>query len=274
MYPNPEIFGITIGWYSTFHWLGVLAAVLFSVWYYNKHKPFNISATQFVGLIAVLYITLMFGGRLAGFDEAFLKNGTFPNWSLLFEGPAAGQFRWCGSLLLTVLLLPILSKKILRIKQSNQLLDLLAMAFCMLTIFTKQGCQFSGDGCYGTVTNLPWGMHYPYGAAPNIFPVHPTPIYDSLFHAILFVLLLWYNAKRKHKAGQTALIYFVGVSVFYILLEFIRLNPEVALGITLPQLVYFLIIISSVQYFLQPKSVQLFKTSKNMKERAAETTWF
>jgi len=274
MYPNPEIFGITIGWYSTFHWLGVLVAFAFSIWYYSKYKPFNINVAQFAGLMVVLYITLMFGGRLAGFGEAFLKNGTIPNWSLLFAGPAAGQFRWCGSLLLTILLLPVFSKKILRIKQSNNLLDLLAMAFCALTIFTKQGCQFSGDGCYGVVTSLPWGMFYPYGASPNIFPVHPTPIYDSLFHLVFFVFLLWYDGKRKKQSGQTAFIYFVGASIFYILLELIRLNPEVAFGITLPQLVYALIIISSAQYFLQPRSFKIFESPKSIGEKAAEPTWF
>ncbi len=274
MYPNPEIFGYTISWYSSFHWLGVLVAFVFSIWYYKKHQQLNINIAQFVGLVGVLYIILMIGGRLAGLAEAWLKTGTLPALSILFEGPWAGKFRWCGSLLFTIILLPVLSQKVLRIKQSNYLLDLLALAFCALTIFTKQGCQFSGDGCYGIVTDLPWGMFYPYGAAPNLLPVHPTPIYDSLFHVGFFIFLCCYDGRRKKQAGETAFIYFVGVSIFYILLECIRLNPEVAFGITLPQLVYALIILSSVQYFLQAQSFKIFESSKNIGDKAAEPTWF
>jgi len=274
MYPNPEIFGYTISWYSSFHWLGVAVAFIFAIWYYQKNTTLRLNWKQFVGLLATLYVTIILGGRLVGLAEAWLKTGMLPHWSILYQAPSAGQLRWGGSMLLTLILLPIISKKILNIKLTNKLLDLVAMAFCVLTIFTKQGCQFSGDGCYGIVTNLLWGMHYPYGAAPNIFPVHPTPIYDSLFHAAFFGFLLWYDGRRKQQNIQTAFIYFVGASAFYILLECIRLNPEVGFGIKLPQLVYFLIIICSFQYFLKPKALQIFESPKNIQEKVAEPTWF
>lgn len=274
MYPNLEIFGFTISWYSSFHLLGVLIAFIFAFWYYQKNTTLQLNGKQFIGLLITLYITIMLGGRLVSFVETWQKTGIFPHWSMLYQGPSAGQLRWSGSMLLSILLLPIISKKILKIKLTDKLLDLIAMAFCVLTIFTKQGCQFSGDGCYGIVTNLPWGMHYPYGAAPNIFPVHPTPIYDSLFHAIFFIFLFWYDGKRKQQNGQTAFIYFTGASAFYMLLECIRLNPEIGFGITLPQLVYMLIIMCSYYYFSKAQSFKIFHHTKNIEKQAAEPTWF
>lgn len=275
MYPNPEIFGFTLSWYSLFHWLGVAAAVLFILWYYIKSKTLKINIWQAAGVVIVLYATLMFGGRLVGLAEAWLKTGSLPHWTVFLQGPSAGQFRWCGSLLLTLLLFPVAAKKLLKIKPTWQLFDMLAMSFCAMTIFTKQGCQFSGDGCYGIVTNLPWGMYYPYGAAPNIFPVHPTPIYDSVFHILFFVALLWWDIKRKQHKGETTIIYFVGAAVFYILLELVRINPVVAYSITLPQLVYFLILLACCWYGSQKKNKCLINSKKrSLEERLAEPTWF
>lgn len=150
---------------------------------------------------------------------------------------------------MVLLFLPVISKKLLRIQNFNTFFDMLVLSFCVLTVFTKQACQFSGDGCYGIATTLPWGMYYPYGVAPNILPVHPTPIYDSLFHLIFFIVLLYWDTNRKKIAGQISKIYFIFVPIFYILLEVIRLNPVVAYGITLPQVVYTLILLSVIPIF-------------------------
>lgn len=251
MYPNPEIFGLSLSWYNLFHWLGVLAATIFIVIYYRKQKTMNLQIVQWLGLIVTLYVCLMFGGRLVGVIETYLRTNTFPDLKIFLEDPSAGHFRWCGSLLFTILLLPKISSSILKTKTPFALLDILALAFCLLTIFTKQGCQFSGDGCYGIVTDSIFGMYYPYGIAPNILPVHPTPIYDSLFHVVFFITLLWWNNTRKKYNGQIALLYFMGASIFYIVLEIIRTNPVVFWQITLPQLVYVLVLIGSSAYYRQ-----------------------
>jgi len=259
MYPNPEIFGTSLSWYNLFHGLGVLAAILFIIISYRKQKTIQLQITQWMGLVLALYVCMMFGGRLVGVIETYLRINTFPDLNIFWQGPAAGHFRWCGSLLLTILLLPKILTSILKIKTPFALLDILALAFCLLTIFTKQGCQFSGDGCYGIVTDSIFGMYYPYGIAPNILPVHPTPIYDSLFHLVFFVILLWWNKTQQKFNGQTALFYFAGVSLFYIALEILRTNPVVFWQITLPQLVYGLVLLVSGSYYwlVLPKETNL-----------------
>jgi len=250
MLPNIEFLDITVQWYSFFHWLGVVTASIFGLWYYRKAK-FNLSIIQIVGFLFLLYL-MMIGGRTIGFIETYMKQGHFPNISVFFAGTAIGNFRWCGSMLAILLFMPVLSRKVLKIKEFNVLFDMLVLCFCILTIFTKQGCQFSGDGCYGVATTLSWGMYYPYGSAPNILPVHPTPIYDSLFHLIFFVLLFRWDKTQKKVAGQTSRIYFITVPIFYILLELIRLNPVLMYGITLPQMIYVLILFSSMLIFRLP----------------------
>ena len=44
----------------------------------------------------------------------------------------------------------------------------------------RVGCQLSGDGDYGTQSDLPWAMAYPDGTVPTTDEVHPTPIYETL----------------------------------------------------------------------------------------------
>ena len=270
MLPNPHIFGIQLDWYTFFPKVGVFFTLVFGLWYYFKKAAFRLSFTQFIGLLLLLYVIMIGIGRVVGMFEFFLTEGYFPGPAFFLGEPSAGGFRWCGSLLGILLFFPFLSKKILRIQTFNSLLDLLVLCFCVFTVFIKQACQLSGDGCYGLPTSWPMGMFYPYGNAPNIIPVHPTPVYDSLFHLLFFIWLLNWDLKRKKKPGLTAKIYFLIIPIFYILLEIIRNNPVIVYDITLPQLVYGLIILMSIPIFKkllkkEPEKVVLQKPNSNHK---------
>ena len=50
----------------------------------------------------------------------------------------------------------------------------------------KLGCFFSGDGCYGGPTNLPWGMSFPNGLNPTRKFVHPAPLYEFIISFSIF----------------------------------------------------------------------------------------
>ncbi len=56
----------------------------------------------------------------------------------------------------------------------------------------KLGCFFSGDGCYGGPTNVPWGMSFPNGLNPVYYFVHPSPLYEFAISMSLFVYF-WIN---------------------------------------------------------------------------------
>ena len=57
------------------------------------------------------------------------------------------------------------------------------------------GCQVSGDGDYGTESDLPWAMAYPEGSVPTEQTVHPTPVYETLSMG-LATLVLWHLRDR------------------------------------------------------------------------------
>jgi phosphatidylglycerol:prolipoprotein diacylglycerol transferase len=96
------------------------------------------------------------------------------------------------------------------------------------------GCQLSGDGDYGLPTHVPWAMSYPNGVVPTDEMVHPTPIYESAAYFLIFAWL-WSRRWRPHVPGTPLGQYLILTGVVRFAVEFVRRNPVVALGLTLPQ---------------------------------------
>jgi phosphatidylglycerol:prolipoprotein diacylglycerol transferase len=99
----------------------------------------------------------------------------------------------------------------------------------------RVGCQLSGDGDYGTRTDLPWGMAYPDGTVPTTDKVHPTPVYETFTMGVV-ALVLW-QLRDRFAPGVLFGLYLVIVGVERFLVEIIRRNDSVVAGLTLPQLV-------------------------------------
>ena len=98
----------------------------------------------------------------------------------------------------------------------------------------RLGCLLAGDGTYGTPSDLPWAMSFPEGTVPTLERVHPTPLYEAIA-AFLVGALLWRLRLRLAPLALFAL-YAVLMGIARILVEFIRLNDEVVLGLSGPQL--------------------------------------
>jgi phosphatidylglycerol---prolipoprotein diacylglyceryl transferase len=96
------------------------------------------------------------------------------------------------------------------------------------------GCQVSGDGDYGEPSDLPWAMAYPHGTVPTTQEVHPTPVYET-FTMGLVTLLLW-NLRDRLAPGMVFGLYLFLGGLERFLVEFIRRNDAVFIGLTIPQL--------------------------------------
>jgi phosphatidylglycerol:prolipoprotein diacylglycerol transferase len=84
-----------------------------------------------------------------------------------------------------------------------QLLDVTAVPLALGYAVGRVGCQLSGDGDYGTESDLPWAMAYPDGTVSTTDEVHPTPIYESLTMGLV-ALALW-QLRGRLAAGVRAL---------------------------------------------------------------------
>jgi phosphatidylglycerol---prolipoprotein diacylglyceryl transferase len=118
---------------------------------------------------------------------------------------------------------------------SPLLLDVTAVPLALGYAVGRIGCQLSGDGDYGEPSDLPWAMSYPDGTVPTDEEVHPTPVYETLAMGLV-ALLLW-QLRHRFAPGVLFALYLVLAGLERLLVEFIRRNDAVVLGLTQPQLI-------------------------------------
>ncbi len=115
-----------------------------------------------------------------------------------------------------------------------QVADLSALCLAVGQAIGRIGCQLAGDGDYGVPTDLPWGMSYPNGVVPTLERVHPTPLYEMTLYFAIFAAL-WRQRGWPRPAGSLFGQYLILTGVARFAVEFLRRNPAVGLGLTLPQ---------------------------------------
>ena len=98
----------------------------------------------------------------------------------------------------------------------------------------RVGCFLVGDD-YGKPSTLPWAIAFPQGLPPTTVPVHPTQLYESAALAILAVVLL--RMRRAGLPDRTVLATYLGAAgTIRFLIEFVRVNAQIAGPLTLAQL--------------------------------------
>jgi len=113
--------------------------------------------------------------------------------------------------------------------------DLCAPSLALGNAIGRVGCQLSGDGDYGKATDLPWGMAYPDGTVRTLEEVHPTPVYETV--ALGLVALLLWSLRDRVRPGALFSLYLVLSGAERLLVEFVRRNEDVLVGLTQAQLI-------------------------------------
>jgi phosphatidylglycerol---prolipoprotein diacylglyceryl transferase len=129
------------------------------------------------------------------------------------------------------------------------LLDVAAVPLALGYAIGRIGCQLSGDGDYGTKSDLPWAMAYPKGTVPTTQHVHPTPVYETV--AMGTVALVLWNLRDRFRPGVLFALYLVLAGTERLLVEFIRRNDVAALGLTLPQLLSVVMMVAGALWLMR-----------------------
>jgi phosphatidylglycerol:prolipoprotein diacylglycerol transferase len=96
------------------------------------------------------------------------------------------------------------------------------------------------------------GIPYPPGVR-----VHPTPIYEFLESAVIFGIL-WALRKKEYAPGSMFWLYLALSGLARLVVEFWRLNPVLALGLTAAQWFGVLMIIVGLWRLVRaPRSVKV-----------------
>jgi len=142
-------------------------------------------------------------------------------------------------------------------------LDFAAPALALAYGVGRIGCHVAGDGDWGAVTDVPWGVAYTNAivgwADPNTgipYPpgvrVHPTPIYEFLQGVLVFGIL-WALRKKRLAPGMLAWLYLILAGLMRFIVEFWRINPHIGFGLSEAQVIsLFLICLGFALLVLRP----------------------
>lgn len=225
MQPEIDLFGLSLKTFGLMFALGFLAAGAVLA---RRLKEQGRPVDWAYELIFVALAGGLVGSRLAwilqNWDEASddLLGSVFSGSGLVWYGGAIG-----GAI---TVCLWAWRRGVLNVG----LLDLCAPALALGYAIGRVGCQISGDGDYGQPTDLPWAMAYPDGVVPTTDEVHPTPIYETLVMGTL-AYGLW-RMRDTTRPGVVFAIYLVVAGLERFLVEFVRRNDAVLVGLTTAQL--------------------------------------
>lgn len=167
--------------------------------------------------------------------------------------------------------------------------DAIAPSLILAYGIGRIGCQLAGDGDYGIPTTLPWGTNFANGTVKPHYALiqyyldhpaaaihdkyyqlsaevvktdafgtitkfdetirlHPAPIYE-FFACLGIFFFLRYLQKKDWIDGKLFMLYLLFAGIERILIEFIRLNPHLLIGLSEAQLISIpLIIIGAIGY--------------------------
>ncbi|HET9325412.1 MAG TPA: prolipoprotein diacylglyceryl transferase [Candidatus Eisenbacteria bacterium] len=236
------------------HWFGIFLALAMAAAGWATSREF-----QRRGLEGKLAWDAAILGALGGVAGARLWV-IFESWPAFIENPVrfiftGGGLAWYGGLLGGTIALTLFFRR-----HSIPWLagaDAVAPALALGHAVGRIGCQVSGDGDWGTETKLPWGMAYPHAVVGWDYPpdvrVHPTPIYEMLAYLAIFAWL-WRTRHRSEPSGRQFGRYLVLAGIARFLVEFVRINPRVALGLSVAQWVSLVLIVVGLGLLLKPRS--------------------
>jgi phosphatidylglycerol:prolipoprotein diacylglycerol transferase len=208
----------------------------------SKRRNIPSKAVDYIFFAAIL--GGMVGGKLLYLFESTLRGNFSVSQSLSLTGgfAANGGFLLAFGFALAV----IHHKKYSAGEVFNAVAPGLALAYGIARI----GCQLSGDGDYGIPSDLPWAMAYPNGIVPTLVNVHPTPVYETIMSFLAFALL-WKLRVKLNRPFELFAWYLILSGTSRFLVEFIRLNPELAFGLTSSQFLALTGIVVAIIILLQ-----------------------
>jgi len=149
--------------------------------------------------------------------------------------------------LITTLILLYLYCRLRQIPLLPTLDVLIPYAILLLAIQRTFGCFMAGC-CYGTPTNLPWGITFPLRAG-QAFPgisIHPTQLYYGISAFGIWIFLLIY---QHHSAPGKVTAIGLGLLAFsYFWISFLRGDVS---GLTLSQYASIILIVFAIILYLR-----------------------
>lgn len=215
---------LEIRWYALAYFAGFLIGWWYGVYLTRlapNHRPNKEDIDDFIPW-AVLGVIL--GGRI-GYT-------CFYNFSYYAQNPFEILQVWEGGMsfhggvlgVITAIIAFSLVKKISMLRLSD--------IFCTAApfgIFFGRVSNFINGELYGRVTDMPWGIVFPYAGE---LPRHPSQLYEAVLEGLLLGVILFVLARRKdvrNRPGILTGVFLIVYGISRIVVEFVR-EPDAHIG--------------------------------------------
>jgi phosphatidylglycerol:prolipoprotein diacylglycerol transferase len=213
-----------IGSFDFFFTLGVIVIITLALT--MRVKDFPLSRLEILGMAALIAVMGMIGGK-----SLYLFLNPPPEMA---ESPSITQrfgmagFAFLGVLVFEILAIFIFTRlrrhKVSFLKVGDAGIPLLLL----LQAFSRIGCFFNGC-CYGTLTNLPWGVASRLATPPG--PRHPVQVYSIIFLVFISGSMAIVNFNKKYPEGLALFgsLFLYGFFRFFV--EFLRAENVPVFGV-------------------------------------------
>lgn len=279
------IFGFEIKWYGLLIMLGLLFAVVYC---FRRMKSFGIDDDRANDVVFVGFIGAVIGARL--YYVFMMWDNYKDNLSSIFSVRDGGLAIYGG--LIGAVLFGAIAAKIRKVRLMP-LLDLAGLGFLIGQTFGRWGNFFNHE-CFGSNTNLPWGMTSPRIQAqlkasadailsstgvivdPSL-PVHPCFLYESLWCLIGFIILHIYSKHRKFD-GELFFMYIGWYGFGRMIIEGLRTDSLMVGHLRISQLVAGICVVISIAAIIYKRNkirvdgeYVFYKDTEESKRLIAET---
>jgi phosphatidylglycerol---prolipoprotein diacylglyceryl transferase len=245
MYPYLNIGPVHLGTFGLLLWLAAVAAtvVLHHNFVRNRVDADALSVVAFVVIAGVIGAKLWHELQNVPELRSSMRQIALPGWRhpvdilMGFLHWFQAGFAWFGGMLAGIAML-MWQGRVAKSPDGSgplgaiRMLDLAAPAAAIGYGVGRIGCLTSGDGDYGIPTTLPWGVHMsPDALVPTTALVQPTPVYELLF-SLALGWLLWRLGRKFHPVGWMTGLYLALSGLGRFLVEFVRINPKLYLGMS------------------------------------------
>lgn len=215
-----HIIGWPVYWYGLMYLFGFIGGWGVLAWR-MRTSPRGFTQEQLSDIVFYAALSAIIGGRLGYI--------LFYDWQVLVHDPIFIFKTWKGGMSFHGGLLGVVVAMWLCARKFNQpllaLSDLIVPAVPIGLGAGRIGNFINGE-LWGRVTDVSWGMIFPYGGA---LPRHPSQLYEFGLEGLLLFLILWIFALRPRPIGAVSGLFAICYGVFRIFVEFFR-EPDIQIG--------------------------------------------
>jgi phosphatidylglycerol:prolipoprotein diacylglycerol transferase len=195
----------------------------------KRAKKFGITPHEVISVVTVIIITSIAGSRILYVLEHIRSFTASPG---SFFHVTGGGLSYHGGLLFACV--GVLWWVRRRKASAGIVFDIITPAVALGFFFVRIGCFLNGC-CFGTPTDLPWGVVFPPDSPAGWVyanaTIHPTQLYSSFAGLMVFLVLLRLEKKGSFARGSGSLFFsFLILSALCrFVIEFFRYHDSYAL---------------------------------------------